>query len=218
MKNRLKKKSFSWIETLTLGAIILFLTHPLAAQNTQSYSASQLQPLRSGVKLYDFAGNLQWQTYYSPSLNSNLQEYLKIYTQSMVQVQFRQLFLLNAHVGVGYRVFGTAYVEGFFNGFGTGGAVAGPVLRVYPLKTTRWQPYLQAGFIGGYDLGLSDAAGIEHYKGASYRSGLRAGLNYRFTNAFSLFLEIGPEWEYDSSFQLDAHALQIDVGIELFQF
>ncbi len=193
--------------------IILFITSSLAAQNIRNRQHSQLKSLHSGVKIYGFTGNLFWHTFYASAA-----DYFKKRSQTELQVQFRNIYLLGAHVGIGYKVLATAFMEGFFKGGGVGGIGGGPIVRIYPLKSGRWQPYLQTGFIAGYDLALSDVAGVEQYNGVRYRTGLRAGLNYRFTNAFGIFFEIGPEWEYAQGLNLDSHSLQINIGIELFRF
>ena len=126
--------------------------------------------------------------------------------------------MLGSHLGLGYKFFSTVFMSGFFEGGGLGGGGVGPVARYYPLKTSRWQPYLQGSLAAGFNLALSDAQDINDVGGFRFRSGLRGGLGYRISNALGLFLGIGPTWEYGQGFHLDSRALQIDLGIELYQF
>jgi putative salt-induced outer membrane protein YdiY len=213
MLHKRKIKYYPFIKTLTFIIVgFYFCDNPLLAQNVQTKN-THFKSLHSGVKIYGFTGNLYWHTFYVSAAN-----YFKKRSQTELQVQFRNIYLLGDHVGFGYKVLATAFMEGFFKGTVFGGVGGGPVLRIYPLKYGRWQPYLQGGFIAGFDLAQSIPGSFQQYNGVRYRTGLRAGLNYRFTNAFGIFFEIGPEWEYGQDLNLDSHSLQINIGIELFRF
>lgn len=124
--------------------------------------------------------------------------------------------MLNAHFGIGYKAFGTVASTGFFKDVGVGGIGGGPVLRLYPIKSVRWLPYLQGSFVAGFDLALR-TGGVAEYNGIRFRTSLRAGLDYKVSNNLGIFFEIGPKWEYVHGMQLVTHAMQMDVGIELFR-
>ncbi|HEX6983396.1 MAG TPA: hypothetical protein VF181_11615 [Balneolaceae bacterium] len=184
-------------------------TSPVKAQ--QPPEDEQFKPLRSDVGIVGLSAKLHWYNFYSPfqdEMNSNTE----------LELQFRNIRMLSSHVGVGYKAFASVYMTGFFEGAGIDAAAIGPMLRYYLLETTRWQPYLQGSALIGYNLALADALGANTGEGVGFRTALRAGLTYKVTNAFGIFLEAGPTWEYDSGFSLDAHALQVDFGIQLFLF
>jgi hypothetical protein len=215
-----QRKYFRWAAAyLFILFLISFNTYPLAAQSAKTDN-DQLQPLHSGVKLYDFTGNLRWETNYDAFFDPSGNRQVEKHSETTLSVQLRNIYLLDAYVGIGYRLLALAAMDDFFKGTVYGGVGGGPMVRIYPIQNLRWQPYLQGGFVAGYDLALN---GFAQYNGVSYRTGLRAGLDYRFTNAFSLFLEIGPEWIYGQGLHLylhkqHIHALNINIGIELLRF
>lgn len=184
---------------------LAIITSPLKAQ--QSSEKEQLEPLRSDVGIVGLTANLHWYDYSAANTHTEL------------EIEFRNIRLLSSHVGVGYKVFGSVTMAGLFEDVNFGESGIGPILRYYPLESKRWQPYVQAGAFVGYKLALGDIEmDVNDDTGIRYRTSLRAGLTYRVTNAFGIFLEAGPTWDYASGFELDSRALQIDLGIELFLF
>lgn len=175
-------------------------------------SEKQPQPLQAGTDIYSFNGNLNWQKSYFPGLQSAK---LETYTETQLQLEFRNIDMLNANLGFGYKVFSTVFMNGFFEGFGLSGIGAGPLLRYYLLENSRWQPFLQSSILGGYNLTLTDGPRIANNDGFSFRSSLKAGFGYKFSNSFGLFIETGPSWEYSPQLQLDSRALLFNIGIEL---
>ena len=215
MSQKLRTRSFQvfcalivGILGLSLGAIELHAQAPKPERVEE-----QLQPLGSGTGILALTGNLRWHTFYIPRSTGPEEE-----SQTELQVEFRNIRMLSSHIGIGYRTFATVFMSGFFEGGGLGGVALGPVARYYPLKSSRWQPYLQGNLLAGYNLALSDALGINDVGGVRFRSGLRGGLGYKFSNAFGMFFELGPSWEYSESLELDSRAIQFNVGIELFRF
>lgn len=202
---------FSLILVFALGVAVS--TNTSAAQTAAAKQKKQLQSLRSGIGILAFTGNLRWRNYYIGT-----SEGLKEESQIELQAEFRSIYMLSPHVGLGYRTFATVFMTGFFEGGGLGGVALGPIVRYYPLKSSRWQPYLQGNLLAGYNLALSDALGINDVGGIRYRSGLRGGLGYKFSNAFGMFFELGPSWEYSESLRLDSRAIQFNIGVELFRF
>ncbi|HET6527464.1 MAG TPA: hypothetical protein VFG39_01815 [Balneolaceae bacterium] len=198
---------------LGIAGLVIFglviITSPLKAQ--QSSEKEQLEPLRSDVGIVGLSANLHWHNYYSPledEMNSNTD----------LKLQFQNIRMLSRHVGIGYKAFANMHITGFFEDFGIGAGALGPMLRYYPFESVRWQPYLQGGALIGLNLALSDPLGANTDEGVRFRTFLRAGLTYKVSNNFGIFLEAGPTWEYDTGLSLDAHALQVDFGIQLFLF
>lgn len=200
------------IPILTIFTISLTGNHAIA-QTNEAKKSEQLQPLRSGVGILNFTGNMSWENTYMLSPDGLTEQ-----TNTELQVEFQNIRMLSPHFGLGYSFFTTVFMSGFFEGGGLGGVGAGTAARYYPLDTKRWQPYLEGNFSAGYNLALSDAIGINDVGGFRYRTGLRAGLNYRVSNAFGLFIEIGPSWEYSEELQMDSRAFLIEIGIVLFRF
>lgn len=200
--------------TCFIGLFLFVGNYSVQAQTTSDGNGEPVKPLQAGVSMLEFSGNINWHTYYLTCVNCGSKER----SQTRVRLALRNIYMLNSHVGLGYKGFANFYISGFFKGWGIGAGGLGPVARYYPFKSARWQPYLQGGFLAGINTALASLSGANTGEGIRFRSGLRAGLGYKVSNTFGLFLELGPVWEYNTSFQLEAHALQIDVGIILFRF
>ncbi len=215
------KRYYSYSKTTTVALLfivpILVLNFQmLPAQTTDlAEEEKQILPLRSGVGITGLTGDIKVHNFYTctPECDGRW--------QTELQFEIRNIRMLSRQFGIGYKGLATVFMAGFFEGGGLGGIGAGPLIRFYPLKTTKWQPYLQTGFLAGYNLALSNAIGIGDVDGFRYRADIRAGLTYRVTNALGLFFEIGRIWEYEnneSNFEMIARGYQIQIGIELFNF
>lgn len=200
--------------SLKLLGIIIFafvsmavITSPLKAQETSE--KEQLKSLRSDVGIVGLTGHLGWHNYYTVSdgMDSDIE----------LEVEFRNVRMMSSHVGIGYKFFGGISFVGPFDEIRFGESGIGPMLRYYPFDSKKWQPYLQASSLLGYQLTLGDAPEAVN-SGIRFRTSLKAGLTYRVTNSFGIFLEFGPAWDYDSAFSLDTNALRLNIGIELFRF
>src|SRR5699024_1484252 len=171
-----------------------YFTGPLdaQAQNTQLPPSVQLKPLKRGVHIYTFTGNLNWHTYYALTPTAGLSKE----SQTELYAAFQNITMLNAHFGLGYKFFTTVYMYGFFDGIGLGSVGLGPVARYFPLKSTRWQPYLQASFSAGYNLASTDKY-IRNDDEFAFIGALQAGLSYKLSDRVGLFIEAGPNWQYN---------------------
>lgn len=199
----------------TLGIIaiavfsLLMLSSPLQAQELPQ--KEQLKPLKSDVGIVGFTADLHWYNYASTGNNT--------YSATKLELEFRNVRLMSSHVGIGFKLFGSISMNGFFEGVSYGESGIGPVLRYYPLESKRWQPYFQADALLGYKLTLAGAPEYANNdNGIRYRTSLQAGFTYRVSNAFGIFFEVGPAWDYGGGFDLDTRAVQANIGIELFRF
>src|SRR5690625_732553 len=140
---------------------------------------------------------------------------------SELEIIFRNVRMMSPRVGVGYQVLGSFFVDnsGDQTNFGIGSWGLGPVLRAYPFKTNRFQPYVQANALLGNNMAVGKMAnsrmGWDGFRG---RLGLRAGIANRITNAVGFFVEAGPDWERARIFRSDARNLQVNIGIDFYRF
>lgn len=198
--------------------IILFTVNLPSAvsQTTENIKSEDISALRTGVHIMDFTGNLSYYNVYRPCYQC--EDGLKEEWQTQIKIEFRNIAMLNPQWGIGYKAFISAVMAGLFEGGGLGGIGAGPLIRFYPFKTIRWQPYLQAGVTAGYNLGLGRAAGIADVSSFRFRTFFLLGITYRTSQAFGLFLETGRKWEYERGSGLQAREWAINIGIELFLY
>jgi len=125
--------------------------------------------------------------------------------------------MLSQRLGVGFQIMTSFVVDG--SQFGVGSWGLGPVVRFYPFRTNRLQPYLQAGALLGNNMGVGDLADTRNKaEGFRARLGLRAGVALRVSNSVGFFVEIGPDWESDRLFKANARTMQINFGIDLYRF
>lgn len=208
--------SFKTITTVLLLSMMLVGKNyytSIAQTNNSANNSEQIMPLHSGVNIIDFTGKLHvLKTYYCVNCGHD-----GIW-KTELQVEIRNINMLNSNLGLGYKALVTVYMTGFLKKGGFGGIGAGPLVRYYPLNTKKWQPYLQIGFLASSNLALGSAKDVGHTANFRYRANLRGGLSYRMSNAFGLFLEVGRTWEYVNTFDLAARSLQFQLGFELFRF
>lgn len=209
--------------TILASILILVFTLPenLAAQRetdaeTPAVSAKFHTP-KTGTRIWTGSAGLFRETRYiidsQDELEANVQTYLDL--------EFSRLRFMNPVISLGMRGMGKLYMEGTLGNVALGTIGIGPLLRVYPFAksmNSHWQIYTQGSFLAGYDLALGDAIGANRSEGLRYRSGLRLGVTHRFSNAFGVFMETGPDWEADETFRFDSRAWQFEVGIQLFRF
>lgn len=206
------KKSFSIpFAFFLIIAVYVSYVPCLRAQTTDSSNTKNINVLNEGTNIYSFTGNITWETYYLPTTRGLIKE-----SQTQLYAEFRNIEMLNAHFGLGYTFFTAIYFEGFLDGVGLGGAGAGALARYYPFENTRLLPYIQAGIAGGYNMASSGAVSINDVDSFRFSINLRLGLEYRISEAFGLFFEIGPSWGYNYAFQLKSRSLQFQMGIALY--
>lgn len=199
---------------LLLGGLLLFSVFQVTAQEQASKSSgAEIRPLQQGTRIWAGTAALSRQTTYFPGTEGARKN-----VQTLLDVQLRWLRFTGPYFGWGLQGVGELFMSGTFGYVSLGTLGVGPVLRGYPWQNKRWQTYLQGGLLAGYDLALGDALGANSGQGMRYRPGLRAGLTYRVSNAFGIYLETGPDWEADEAFQFDSRAWRLNIGIELFRF
>lgn len=186
----------------------------------QQSSEQEIHAPEKGTRIWTGTAALIYQTNYRSNPNNSELE-LEPDTQTQLDLEFRNLRHLSPSVSLGWYGRGQLFMDGAFNNIGLGAIGLGPLVRIYPFSqrgNERWQFYTQAGFMAGANLALGDAYGANAGEGARYRTGLRAGVTHRISNAFGIYLETGPDWEADDQFQFDSNAWQFEVGIQLFRF
>ncbi|HLR31465.1 MAG TPA: hypothetical protein VK074_03180 [Fodinibius sp.] len=197
-------------------AVSMFL-FSVSALYAQSPADPGLTPLRSDVGINGLTANFHWLgdfTYHDD-------DPLQMDGSSELEIVFRNVRMMSPRVGVGYQVLGSFFVDnsGDQANFGIGSWGLGPVLRAYPFKTNRFQPYIQGNALLGNNMAVGKMANSRTGgEGFRVRLGLRAGIAYRITNAVGFFVEAGPDWESGRIFRSDARNLQVNIGIDFYRF
>lgn len=206
--------NFLAIAVSTLFLVSIF-SHSVVAQSASSSSDNQLKPLRSDVGIHGFTVNMHQLSDFSYMGNDTL----NADGSSELEVVYRNVRTMSQRVGVGFQIVTSFFTDGENADFGIGSWGAGPVIRGYPFKTDRFQPYLQLNSLFGKDLAVSELANTrEGGEGFRVRLGTRAGFALRISNSVGLFSEIGYDWESSRLFRSDARALQANVGIDFYLF
>lgn len=196
---------------LLITGFVFGCTGQISALTAQE-DTLEIQPLSDDTRIWTGTAGLRWYNFYTLS-SGGLQEQ----SNTELDLEFRHLWLTSQNFGWGLQGITQIYMTDFFGNVGLGNVGVGPLLRAYPWQNNHWQFYLEGSSMAGYDLALSDGLGANQ-EGMRYRLGLRAGLTYRMSDKFGIYLELGPDWEADESFEFDSRALQLDVGIQLFRF
>jgi len=197
---------------LWLAAILISLfALPAAAQSQQSDS---FEGLRSDVGIHGLTANIHQLGEFTYKGTDTLQ------TDGSSELEFvyRNVRMMSPRVGVGYQVLTSFFVDGPNSSFGVGSWGAGPVVRGYPLKTDRFQPYAQLNSLFGNNLGLGKLANTDKADGFRVRFGVRAGAAFHITNSLGVFGEVGYDWESSRLFKADARKLQVNIGVDLYLF
>lgn len=214
----MKKVFFSLRNVIAVTAIILLsialFSQPVLAQSVSS-SDNQLKSLRSDVGIHGLTANVHWLNDASYLGNDTL----SFDGSSELEFVYRNVRTMSPRLGVGFQILTSFFTDGEDTDFGVGSWGAGPVIRAYPLKTDRFQPYLQFNSLFGKDLSVGTLANTDEAgKGFRIRLGMRAGAAVRITNSVGLFTEVGYDWESGSLFEADARALQANIGIDFYLF
>lgn len=204
-----------------LGLIVLtvtsigILSQPMTAQSTDSSQDDQFESLRSDVGIHGLTANVHWLSDLKYLKNDTLQ----YDGSSELEFVYRNVRMMSQRLGVGYQILTSFFVNGNDTDFGVGSWGAGPVVRAYPFRTDRFQPYVQANALMGNNLALSELANTQTGgNGFRVRLGIRGGFAFRITNSVGLFGEVGYDWESSRIFKADARALQANVGIDFYLF
>ncbi|HYW35234.1 MAG TPA: hypothetical protein VE868_07500 [Balneolaceae bacterium] len=176
-----------------------------------------IQPLRSDVGINGFTAN-----FHGLSSFTNLEnDTLHTNGSANLEIVFHDVRMMSQRLGVGFQVLGSFYTNSNpgHSQFGIKGWGAGPMVRVYPFFTNRFQPYAQAEALFGDNMGVGKLATTANRgKGFRVRLGMRAGFAYRIINNFGLFVEGGPDWESGALFKADARAWQLNIGFDIYRF
>ncbi|TYP93380.1 hypothetical protein LX73_1082 [Fodinibius salinus] len=202
--------SFALLSLLLTGIV----SQPVFGQS-EGQSDSGLKKLRSDVGIHGLTANIH-------SLGDlTYKENNPLITDGSSELEFvyRDVRMMSQRLGVGFQILTSFFVDSPNNSFGVGSWGVGPLVRVYPFRTNRLQPYTQMNLMFGNNMGLNTLANTQ---GAAenfrVRFGLRAGLAYRMSNTIGLFTEIGYDWESDRLFRADSRALQANIGIDFYLF
>lgn len=189
---------------------------PVFAQSENSDSQNnQLKSLRNDVGIHGFTVNMHQLSDFShlgdDTLNTD--------GSSELEVVYRNVRTMSQRLGVGFQIVTSFFTDGENADFGVGSWGVGPVVRGYPFRTDRFQPYIQLNSLMGKDLAVSELADTrEGGEGFRVRLGTRAGFALRITNSVGLFGEVGYDWESSRLFKADSRALQANVGIDFYLF
>jgi hypothetical protein len=200
-----------------LGFFMLLSFQAAQAQELQSQSG--LKPLRSDVGINGFTANFSGLSSFHNLANDTLH-----YDGSReLEIVFHDIRMMSPRLGVGFQVLGSFYTNSHpapgHSGFGFGGFGLGPMVRLYPFFTDRFQPYIQAKALLGDNMGVGKLDNTKHRgRGFRIRLGLRAGFSVRIINNFGLFVDAGPDWESSALFKADAMAWQINIGFDVYRF
>lgn len=200
------------ITILSLG----FFSQSVIAQSTGSTSQdNQIKPLRSDVGIHGLTANMHFLSDFSYMGNDTLNGD----GSSELEFVYRNVRMMSPRLGVGFQILTSFFVDGENADFGVGSWGVGPVVRAYPFKTDRFQPYVQLNSLFGNNLAVGTLANTENGgNGFRVRLGTRAGFALRISNSVGLFGEIGYDWESSRLFKAEARALQANIGIDYYLF
>ena len=205
--------------TNAAGIVMLVIAMVIPTQTLFAQSSEDVgvTPLRSDVGINGLTVNHHALSDFSNLSNDTLQ----FDGSSELEIVFRDVRMMGSRVGIGFQALASVFTndaEGE-KSFGIGSWGIGPVLRAYPFKTDRFQPYVQANSLFGNNLAVSKLANTENRgDGFRIRLGLRGGVAYRFSDSFGIFVEGGYDWESSALFKADAQALQLNIGFDLYRF
>lgn len=216
MKNNKDRLPINPLVTVIL-AISIFLISATALHAQSPGDNTTIQPLRSDVGINGLTVNFHALGDYSYLGNDTLQTD----GSSELEFVFRNVRMMSPRVGVGFQVLGSFFVDnsGDESSFGIGSWGLGPMVRAYPFKTNRFQPYVQGKALFGNNMAVGELANTRTGgEGFRVRLGLRGGVAYRISNTLGFFVEVGPDWESGRLFRSDARTMQVNVGIDLYRF
>lgn len=204
----------------TFGTLALIATIFLvSATNIQAQAPadSGINSLRSDVGINGLTANFHQLGDFTYMDDNELE----MDGSSELEIVFRNMRMMSSRVGIGFQVLTSFFTgnSGDESSFGVGSWGLGPVLRAYPFRTNRFQPYVQANSLFGNNLAVGPMANTQTGgEGFRVRLGLRGGVAYRISNGIGLFVEYGPDWESSRIFRSDARTMQINVGIDVYRF
>lgn len=217
----MNKKVFVRSCKILTSALVLVLVASVISNvvyaQSQSSSADDngIRPLNYDVGIHGLTANTHWlgDLHYKGNTDS-----LSFDSSSELEFVYRNVRTMFPRLGVGYQVVTSFFTDGENADFGIGSWGVGPIIRGYPFKTDRLQPYVQLNSLFGNNLALGTLSNTTEDYGFRVRFGLRAGLAIRLTNSVGLFTEIGYDWESNRLFKADSRNLQANIGIDYYLF
>lgn len=203
--------SIALLTVLSFGSFFSSVNAQTASQE------DQLKLLRSDVGINGLTANFHWLSDFTYVGDDTLQND----GSSELEFVFRDVRMMSPRVGVGFQILTSFFVDnsGGNTNFGVGSWGLGPVVRGYPLRSERFQPYVQANALLGNNLAVSKLANTDTGgNGFRVRLGLRGGVAVRITNSIGIFTEAGYDWESSKLFEADARAFQANIGVDLYLF
>jgi hypothetical protein len=207
------QKNFTGILVLII-ALLAFSPVSLLAQTGND---SGMKSLRSDVGINGLTANFHGFSDFEYLGNDTL----SYDGSSELEFVFRDVRMMTPQLGVGFQLLTSFFIDnsGDETNYGVGSWGIGPVVRYYPFKSDRFQPYAQANSMFGNNLAVGRLANTESGgNGFRVRLGLRGGVAYRLTNNIGLFIEGGPDWGSGRLFKADARTYQLNIGIDLYRF
>lgn len=214
-----KKVLFSLTNFFTFAVLIILsiglFSQPVAAQSINSSSQNQLNKLRSDVGIHGLTANIHALGDVSYLGNDTL----SFDGSSELEFVYRDVRMMSPRLGVGFQILAGFFQDGENANFGIGSWGLGPIVRAYPFKTDRFQPYAQFNMLAGKNFAVGHLANAtDTFDGFRMRLGLRAGTAVRITDRLGLFGEVGYDWGSSSLFKADARALQVNFGVDYYLF
>ena len=217
----MNKKVFLRACKILTAALVLILSasvisNVIYAQSQRSSADNNgIRPLNYDVGIHGLTANTHWLSdlHYKGNTDS-----LNFDGSSELEFVYRNVRTMFPRLGVGYQVVTSFFTDSEDAGFGIGSWGVGPVVRGYPFKTDRLQPYVQLNSLFGNNLALGTLANTDKEMGFRVRFGLRAGMAVRLTKSLGIFTEIGYDWESDRLFKADSRNLQANIGIDYYLF
>lgn len=207
----LKVLSSALLVVLVMGGVINFTF----AQSGSAEEGNEIKPLRNDVGIHGLTANTHWLSDLHYKGNSDSLNYDG---SSELEFVYRNVRTMSPRLGVGFQVVTSFFTDSEDAGFGVGSWGIGPIVRAYPFKTDRFQPYVQLNSLFGNNLAQSTLANTDKDYGFRVRLGTRVGAAVRLTNTVGLFTEVGYDWESNRIFKSDSRNLQANIGIDLYLF
>ncbi len=216
----MKKKVFVRSCKILTSALLLVLSVSVISNivNAQTQNAADnngIRPLNYDVGIHGLTANTHWLSdlHYKGNNDS-----LSYDGSSELEFVYRNVRTMFPRLGVGYQVVTSFFTNSEDADFGIGSWGVGPIVRGYPFRTERLQPYVQLNTLFGNNLAMGTLSNTTNDYGFRVRFGLRAGMAIRLTNTLGIFTEVGYDWESNRIFRSDSRNLQANIGIDYYLF
>ncbi len=216
MKKKVFVKSLKVLSSVLLFVIIMGgAVNLVQAQSDNPDENNGIQSLRNDVGIHGLTANTHWLSdlHYKGNRDS-----LNYDGSSELEFVYRNVRTMSPRLGVGFQILTSFFTDSQDASFGVGSWGAGPIVRAYPFKTDRLQPYVQLNSLFGNNLAQGTLANTDRDYGFRVRLGMRAGAAVRISNSVGLFTEVGYDWESNRFFKSDSRNLQANIGIDLYLF